>query len=131
ELGDRQPSNTAGTAAADGAASGMDTTVGPPPATSAEQVEADRLIRAMTAAEGIRQQQQQAARLPRSSSLLARDGVVTAAGAARRRPETRGITTGKPAASTAPGDIRGTLMSPWAGRKGGATRAARRSSSCG
>lgn len=128
ELGDGQPSKTADTSAADGVASGMGTTIGTP-ATSAEPAEADRLIRAMIAAEGIRQQQQQAARLPRSSSLPARDGVITTTGSARRRPETRGTTTGKPAASTAPGDIRGSLRSPWAVKKGGVTRAARRSSS--
>ncbi|CAM9928646.1 unnamed protein product, partial [Ectocarpus sp. 12 AP-2014] len=100
-LGDGQPSKTADTPAADGAASGTGTTIGTP-ATSAEPAQADRLIRAMTAAEGIRQQQQQAARLPHSSSLPGRDGGITAAGSAGRRPETRGITTGKPAASTAP-----------------------------
>ncbi|CBJ26969.1 hypothetical protein Esi_0051_0052 [Ectocarpus siliculosus] len=128
ELGGGQPSKAADTSAADGAASGMGTTIGTP-AMSAEPVQADRLISAMTAAEGIRQQQQQAVRLPRSSSLPARDGVITATGSARRRPETRGTITGKPAASTAPGDIRGSLRSPWAVKKGGVTRAVRRSSS--
>ncbi|CAN0074797.1 unnamed protein product, partial [Ectocarpus sp. 12 AP-2014] len=128
ELADGQPSKTADTSAADGAASGMGTTIGTP-ATSAEPAQADRLILAMTAAEGIRQQQQQAAKLPRSSSLPGRDGVITTAGSAGRKPETREITTGKPAASTAPGDIRGSLRSPWAVKKGGVSRAARRSSS--